>query len=413
MENQDNSISEFVKDLNFNASSEMEDYTEIASGGHSRIVKVQRNGRWEIYKGIRPEKLSDPIYTAILDKEYAIASQMNHPNIVHVYGRANDSVIGPCIVMEYIDGRTLADFLSAKPSKKLRMKVLRELLSAMRYYHALQIVHRDLKPSNILITYNGNNVKLIDFGLADTDNYALLKGPAYTLAYAAPEQIQHGKPVDARADIYAFGKILGEVFPKKYRRVARRCTKNNPAQRYQSAEAVEKAMRGTDRIRVFLEALVLVAALVAGVITTFGKISQPVGHSNNPEDVFAYPKRFAVPYPDWLEKTAKLFPDLHPNKYAGTRTYTDVSFPLTEETALCVYIFDDYNGNGMYCQALIMMTESGERILYGINPVINDLKNGLLPESDVTCVWKYCNDKDEIYKLFVEVVERCKELMGQ
>lgn len=409
MENKENSISDYVNVMSFSASDGGGDFEEIQSRGYSRVVKVRRNGRWEVLKGIKPDRKSDPVFQTLLQKEFDIASRLDHDNIVRAYRMEEHPELGICFAMDYVNGRPLSDFLAERPSRELRKKVALQLLSAMRYYHSLQIVHRDLKPSNILVTRKGDNVKIIDFGLADTDDYALLKGPAYTLAYAAPEQMQHGKPVDARADIYAFGKILGEVFPTKYRRVARRCTKDNPAQRYQSAEAVEDAMRGTDRMRVFFVTLALVATLVAGVIAVFGRIITPADY--DPKEMFAYDDLYEVPYPDWVDSTAKLFPDLQPNKYAGIGTFTDVSFPLTDKTALCVYIFDDIDGKGMYCQALIMNLESGKRIRYGTNPVINDLKNGLLPESDITCVWKYCNDKDEIYKLFVEVVYRCKELM--
>lgn len=339
MENQDNSISAYVNTLSFSDTGADSDYTEIASRGNSRIVKTRRDGRWVVLKGLKPEKVSDSLCLAMLGKEYAIAVQMNHPNIVQVYSRETNAELGPCIVMEYVDGRTLADFLAEKPSKKQRLKVLCELLSAMRYYHSLQIVHRDLKPSNILVTRKGDNVKIIDFGLADTDDYALLKGPAYTLAYAAPEQMRPGVAVDSRADIYAFGVLLKELFPHRYCHVARCCTKLNPAQRYQSAEAVENAMLGTDSMRVFFVTLALVAALVAGVIAVFGRIIPPASHY--PEEMFAYDELFDVPYPDWVDSTAKLFPDLQPNKYAGISTFTDVSFPLTDKTALCVYIFDD------------------------------------------------------------------------
>ena len=95
---------------------------------------------------------------------------------------------GPCIVMEYIDGVTLDKFLEGKPSKQLRRKVVDQLIDALAYIHGKQIVHRDLKPSNILVTRNGSNVKIIDFGLSDADDYAILKQAAGTLKYMAPEQ---------------------------------------------------------------------------------------------------------------------------------------------------------------------------------------------------------------------------------
>ena len=409
MENQDNSISAYVNTLSFSDTGADSDFTEIASRGHSRIVKTLRDGRWVVLKGLKPEKVFDSLCLAMLGKEYAIAVQMNHPNIVQVYSRETNAELGPCIVMEYVDGRTLADFLAEKPSKKQRLKVLRELLSAMRYYHSLQIVHRDLKPSNILVTRKGDNVKIIDFGLADSDDYAVLKGPAYTKAYAAPEQMQHGKPVDARADIYAFGVLLKELFPHRYCHVARRCTKADPQKRYPSAKAVEKALRRADIAGVALVAALLAAVLVAGV--WFFANSKPYYATDT--ELFAYDSLFDAPFPDWVENTAKRFPDLQPNQYVGVSTFTDVSFPLTDKTALCVYIFDDTDGKGMYCQALIMDTKSGKRIRYGQNPVLNDLKQNLLPEYDISCVWKYCNDKDEVYSLFLRVVERCKVLMGR
>ena len=115
----------------------------------------------------------------------------------------------------------------------------------MRYYHALQVVHRDLKPENILRTRNGDDVKLIDFGCADTDYHATAKGPAYTEGYAAPEQLA-GEPVDCRTDIYAFGVLLREILPKRYRHVARRCTQTNPVKRYSNVYAVEKDIKNAN-----------------------------------------------------------------------------------------------------------------------------------------------------------------------
>ena len=284
MENQDNSISAYVNTLSFSDTGADTDYTEIASRGHSRIVKTRRDGRWVVLKGLKPEKVFDSLCLAMLGKEYAIAVQMNHPNIVQVYSRETNAELGPCIVMEYVDGRTLADFLAEKPSKKQRLKVLRELLSAMRYYHSLQIVHRDLKPSNILVTRKGDNVKIIDFGLADSDDYAVLKGPAYTKAYAAPEQMRPGVAVDSRADIYAFGVLLKELFPHRYCHVARRCTKADPQKRYPSAKAVEKALRRADEVRKYLLLTAVVAAMLVGMVVLveqFVKSNVPAQSSEN------------------------------------------------------------------------------------------------------------------------------------
>ncbi len=407
MEKESDSISEFANTLVFNWSEP--ERTLLAGRGFCRVAKVRRNGRWEVLKGLKPELCADILYVSLLRKEHSIATRLNYPNIVQTYGMVDDEELGLCIAMEYVDGRSLADFLAEKPSRHLRLRVAHQLLSAMQYFHSMQVVHRDLKPSNILVTRNGDNVKLIDFGLADTDDYAVLKGPAYTRAYAAPEQMQPGKSVDARADIYAFGVLLKELFPHRYRHVARCCTKAEPQKRYPSAKTVAAAMRMADKVRVSVVVALMAAVLVAGV--WFFANSKPYYATDT--ELFAYDALFDAPFPDWVENTAKRFPDLKPNQYVGVSTFTDVSFPLSDKTALCVYIFDDTDGQGMYCQALIMDTKSGKRIRYGKNPVVNDLKQDLLPEYDISCVWKYCNNKDEVYSLFVRVVERCRQLMGR
>lgn len=240
MEERDQSTSGFAKRLDFSVSNNFTDHTPMPSKSYCRLFKAQRYGKWHVLKGLQPEHSADPAYIAMLEKEFSTAVRMNHPNIVHVYGPYDDSVAGPCLVMEYIDGRTLDKFLEEKPSTALRRKVAMQLLDAMRYFHSLQIVHRDLKPANIMITRNGDNVKLIDFGLADTDDYAILKEPAYTKAYAAPEQMTDGAPIDCRTDIYAFGLLLRKLFPNSYRHIVRRCTQHNPDKRYADAQAVAR-----------------------------------------------------------------------------------------------------------------------------------------------------------------------------
>ena len=181
---------------------------------------------------------------------------------------------GNSIVMEYVDGRTLKEFLSENPSRSVRESVARQILEAIGYCHGKQIIHRDLKPSNILVTYNGNHVKLIDFGLSDSDSYAVLKEPAYTKAYAAPEQLA-GEEIDNRADLYAFGLILKQLIPNRYGRVARKCLQPRREKRYSLAEEVAEAMASCRKWRRVMPwgmaAMAVIAVLSVFLLLHFSK----------------------------------------------------------------------------------------------------------------------------------------------
>jgi hypothetical protein len=146
-------------------------------------------------------------------REGRAAAKLNHPGIVTIH--AADVFDGrPAIVMELIEGETLADILSGGrlPAQSVRA-VLDQLLDAVAYAHDRGIVHRDIKPDNVFITHDGR-VKLADFGIAHVADSATLKTQAGTVmgtpGYMAPEQITGG-PVDARTDIFAIGAIAYEM----------------------------------------------------------------------------------------------------------------------------------------------------------------------------------------------------------
>lgn len=267
--NNDISTSGPVAPQNVNISNQFTGYKELPSNGYSRLFRAQRYGQWYMLKGLKPEYATDPQYTAMFAKEFALTVELNHPNIVRALSHEQDAVAGDCIVMEYVDGRTLDDFLKDNPSQEVRKLVVKELLFAMDYFHRKQVVHQDLKPSNILITHDGNHVKIIDFGLSDSRRFAILKEPAYTQSYAAPEQLS-GDEVDNRTDIYAFGLILKQLFPSRYGNVVRKCLQPLKEKRFQSADAVMQAIGEADFRRkwfppVTFITLVLVAALCASV----------------------------------------------------------------------------------------------------------------------------------------------------
>ena len=224
-------------------------YVEIPSDGFNCLYKAKRNGRLYVLKGLKAELRDKPAYKELLKKEFDISVQFNHPNIVSVHSFEQDPVAGSCIVMDCIAGQTLREFLKTNPDKATRLRIVKEMLTAMSYYHSLQVIHRDLKPDNILITNNGNHVKLIDFGLGDTDFHTVMKQPAGSDKYAAPEQKDHSVTIDCRADIYAFGKILQQIFPNKYGKIADKCTKEIREERYSSAEEIANAIDKSDKTK--------------------------------------------------------------------------------------------------------------------------------------------------------------------
>lgn len=236
------------------------DFAEVSSAGFSRLVKAKRQGRWWMLKTLRPEYALKAFYQSLLQKEFQVLSQLSHPNIVTCVGMEQIENYGACIVMEYIEGAPL-DARTYKKDERVRLAM--QLSEVLEYLHSMQIVHRDIKPQNILVTTNGCNLKLIDFGLADTDSHAVLKQPAGTRSYISPEQLADGVP-DARNDLYSAGRVLQDLqlgwqYGFIIRRLLRPINK-----RYQNATELRKAMRFARRIPLLLE-IIFIAVVVAGM----------------------------------------------------------------------------------------------------------------------------------------------------
>ena len=179
------------------------DFTNIPSRGVFQLTRAKRNGRWWMLKGLQEEYRHDSVYRVFLEKEFEIASQLQHPMVVSVYSLEEVEGLGLCIVMEWVEGTTLGEWLATGGhTRKERRQIAGMLLETLIYVHSRQTQHRDLKPSNIMVTHNGQYLKLIDFGLSDTDSHAVLKAPAGTEGYMAPE---------GPSDIYSLGVILREL----------------------------------------------------------------------------------------------------------------------------------------------------------------------------------------------------------
>ena len=244
MDNNNISSSGFVlQENNSEMISSFHSIKEIETKGYSCLYTATQFGKKVILKGLKPEFKKERFYQDLLKKEFEISHSLDHPNIVKIIDFQNILNIGDCIVMEYVEGVTLREFVESQRieeaqnriDKRVYEKIFNELLDAMEYFHSKQIIHRDLKPDNILITNNGNNVKIIDFGLSDADDYVILKQAAGTRKYAAPEQLIPNNTIDCRADIYSLGIILKNNFPKSYHKIAEKCAQQDKEKRFSSA----------------------------------------------------------------------------------------------------------------------------------------------------------------------------------
>lgn len=245
------------------------------NGATSDCFKVRIHSKWHFLK--RPKKTftTNPLYIAAFEKEFDLGFTLEHPNIVRYLSKGTDKD-GIYILTEYIDGQTLSDFRLKnsdffKKEENIR-KLLLQLLSALDYLHNRQIVHLDLKPDNILITNNGNNIKLIDLGLSYSDCYTEITGG--TQSFGSPEQFAKPQLIDYRSDLYAFGKIVLYLFtgdtgisslgrlPARYKKLVGRCLIDDIERRNIRAVECVKLINQKNRFTVLLAVgIVLILSL--------------------------------------------------------------------------------------------------------------------------------------------------------
>lgn len=202
---------------------------ELGQGGSSRVWLAALRGpsgfsKLVVLKSMKDELKSEPDLAQMFLNEARLAAQLSHPNIVQTNEVFEHDGL-PVIVMEYLDGQSLAAILARKASsdglsRNLELRILSEALAGLHAAHELrdysglplEVVHRDVSPHNVLVTYDGQT-KVLDFGiakltgLAETTESGVIRGK---LHYMAPEQITAGR-IDRRADIYAAGVIMWEM----------------------------------------------------------------------------------------------------------------------------------------------------------------------------------------------------------
>lgn len=249
----------------------------LQESGFNVLYSVEREGKRFVVKALSEKHRGDGLYESLLRKEFDIGYLLEHPNICRTYSFEEFPDIGNALVLEWLNGRTLERYIAEKRrSPKELERIVKQLCDALAYAHKLQVIHRDIKPQNIIITYNGDNVKLLDFGLSDTDRHASLKEPAGSLKYASPELLK-GENIDLRVDIYSLGVVIDELFEgqrsRKISKIVTRATAYYPNSRYSDCDALAAAFR--ERPRTFiLPVLVLLIAAIAYLFYSTSRTSE-------------------------------------------------------------------------------------------------------------------------------------------
>jgi serine/threonine protein kinase len=236
---------------------------------------------------------ADPDRLARFQREAQVLASLNHPGIASIHG-IEEAEGTRALVLELVEGPTLADRIAKGPIPvDEALPIAKQIAEALEAAHEAGVIHRDLKPANIKVRPDGT-VKVLDFGLAkafqpDASDPNMSVSPTMSLtaaatqmgmvigtaAYMAPEQAR-GKPVDKRADIWAFGAVLFEMLaggkpfaggdvsevlatviktdpdwdalpaetPSRVRTLLRRCLEKDPKQRVHDVADVRLAMEG-------------------------------------------------------------------------------------------------------------------------------------------------------------------------
>ncbi|WP_394843845.1 protein kinase [Pendulispora brunnea] len=264
---------------------------ELARGGMGIVYLacVQGPGGFSkllIIKELKPEFVDDPAILSMFVEEARLAARLQHPNVAQTIEVAQEGN-RPYIAMEYLQGQSLATIhrrARGKLSPEALLRVIVEMLRGLHYAHTLTdydganlgLIHRDVSPHNVFITYAGE-VKVLDFGIAKAADTQLetrtgvLKGK---VAYLAPELV-HGREYDARVDVFSAGAMIWEAvagrplwkgskevdvlhslinwevprirsacpdISDELAHICDKATAANPAERYESAEALHMAL---------------------------------------------------------------------------------------------------------------------------------------------------------------------------
>ncbi len=249
---------------------------KIGDGGMAFVYEAKDRllNRIVAVKVLRPEFVDDEEFLAKFKREAEAVANISHPNIVNVYDVGCDGRVN-YIVMEYVDGQNLKEIIKNEGTldEYTALDITKQIAKALGAAHKKGVIHRDIKPHNILISSEGRNVKVADFGIAKAATNSTMTNIGSIIGsvhYFSPEQAK-GKPVKNNADLYSLGIVLYEMLlgkvpfkgdspisialqhinediefsldektqiPQSIRTLIKKLTEKDPDDRYQSSEEV-------------------------------------------------------------------------------------------------------------------------------------------------------------------------------
>ena len=198
----------------------------LGEGGMGEVYRAEdtRLEREVALKVLPIELDRDPELLGRFEREALTLASLNHPNIASIYGIEESELGSRCLILELVEGQTLAVRLRENPpAMDEALRLCLQLADALEAAHERGVIHRDLKPANVMVTPRGH-LKVLDFGLAKRTAASAENAPTRRLradivtevgmvmgtpGYMSPEQVL-AQPQDARTDIFAFGCILFE-----------------------------------------------------------------------------------------------------------------------------------------------------------------------------------------------------------
>lgn len=210
------------------------EYKVIPSQGYCMIVKCRKGDQTVVLKTLKEEYRERVLLRNALKREFKQCQRLNQSGIVRYQGLVEVDGYGLCIEEEYVEGRTLQAYLKENHTDDEKIAIINQIADALRYAHQQGVIHRNLKPSNVLVTTQGDYVKLIDFSVLSPED---VKPTADTTRFMAPEMKDETLTADATADIYSLGTIMKVMgLTLAYSEVIKRCCAFKRSDRYSNID---------------------------------------------------------------------------------------------------------------------------------------------------------------------------------